>query len=109
MPNPPGARSCIIVPSTLEIGWAKSPAYLCVATDTGWDIIHLLLHEKIKLPEHPFKNFMKPTDTPKTSPANEDHTAISKYVDNYILAVVENKDRKCSSNKYQEQCSLRSI
>ena len=29
MPGPPGTRVWIVVPLTLQIGWAENPAYFC--------------------------------------------------------------------------------
>jgi hypothetical protein len=93
MPDAPGARVRIVVPSALQMGWAESPAYFCAATETGRDIIDLLLRERIDLPEHPFEKFMAPTDLPKTSPPNEEYTSVGVYVDDFVLGLVENDDR----------------
>jgi hypothetical protein len=93
MPNPPGSRVRIVVPSALQMVWAESPAYFCAATKTGCDIIKLLPQEQVELPEHPSEKFMEPTDTPKMAPPNEEHTSIGVYVDDYMLALVESDDR----------------
>jgi len=94
MPDPPGSRIRIVVPSALQMGWAESPAYFCTATETGRDIIEMLLREEIDLPEHPLEQFMKPSDTPKTAPhGTEEQKSIGVYVDDFVLAVVENNDR----------------
>jgi hypothetical protein len=93
MPDPPGSRVRIVVPSALQMGWAESPAYFCAATETGRDIIDLLLRENAELPEHPLETFMQPSDLPRTAPNGEEHTSIGVYVDDYVLGVVENEDR----------------
>jgi hypothetical protein len=94
MPDPPGARVRIVVPSALQMGWAESPAYFCAATETGRDIIDLLLKEEVELPEHPFEDFMIPDDLPRTAPPEApDQTSVGVYVDDYILGVVESNDR----------------
>jgi hypothetical protein len=93
MPDPPGSRIQMVVASALQMGWAESPAYFCAGTETGRDIIDILLQEKVGLPEHPFEAFMKPKDMPKTSPNQEEHTSIGVYVNDFILALVENEDR----------------
>jgi hypothetical protein len=95
MPDPPGSRVRIVVPSALQMGWAESPAYFCTATETGRDIIDLLLREDVDLPEHPLENFMKPTEEPRTTapPGSADQTYVGVYVDDYILGLVENEDR----------------
>jgi hypothetical protein len=66
------------------------PAYFCAATETGWDIIDLLLREQVQLPAHPLETVMAPKETPKTSPPNEEHTSIGVYVDDFVLGLVEN-------------------
>ena len=64
------------------MGWAKSPAYFCAATETGRDLIDLLLREGIDLPEHPLEEFMKPKDIPKTAPPGSGkRTSVGVYVD----------------------------
>jgi hypothetical protein len=94
MPYPPGSRVRIVVPSALQMGWAESPAYFCAATETGRDIIELLLREEIDMPEHPLEQFMVRADAPKTAPpGDEPHTSIGVHVDDYVLAVVENDER----------------
>jgi hypothetical protein len=94
MPDPPGARVRIVVPSALQMGWAESPAYFCAATETGRDIIDRLLREGVDLPEHPLEKFMIPTDSPRTAPPeSEEQTSVGVYVDDYVLGVVENDDR----------------
>ena len=49
------------------MGRAESPAYFCAATETGHDLIDMLLREGIELPEYPLEQFVKPTDLPKTA------------------------------------------
>ncbi len=93
MPDPPGARVRIVVPSALQMGWAESPACFCAATETGRDIIDLLLRERVALPEHPLEQFMAPTDIPKTAPPGQEHTSVSVCVDDFVLGLVENDDR----------------
>jgi hypothetical protein len=39
MPNSEGCPACIVVPSALQMGWAKSPPCFCTAVHAGWDII----------------------------------------------------------------------
>jgi hypothetical protein len=56
VPDPPGSRVRIVVPSALQMGWAESPAYFCTATETGRDIIDLLLCEEIDLPGTRWRN-----------------------------------------------------
>ena len=93
LPDPPGARVRIVVPSALQMGWAESPAYFCAATKTGRDTIDLLLREDIDLPEHPLEGSMKPTDMPRTAPPEaEGQTLEGACVDDCILGMVESNN-----------------
>jgi hypothetical protein len=96
MPDPPGAPIRIVVPSALQMGWAESPAYFCAATETSRDIIHWLITEKIPLPPHPMEAYMKPGDSvPRCQTTNltEEYTESLVYVDDFIIALVENANR----------------
>jgi hypothetical protein len=84
MPDPPGALVPIVVPSALQMGWAESPAYFCAGTETGRDLINLLLRERIDLPEHPLERFMAPTDSPKTLLPDQEYTLVGVYVDDFL-------------------------
>jgi hypothetical protein len=102
MPDPPGAPVRIVVPSALQTGWMESPQYFCTATKTGWDFIQWLVDQKIDCPPHPLERFMLPQDLvgtigpDKPVPSNEADkgaSAINIYLDDYILAVVEDAAR----------------
>jgi hypothetical protein len=81
MPDPPGSRVRIIVLLALQMGWAESPAYFGAVTETGRDIVDLLLCEKVQLPEHTLEKFLQPDDTPKTAPKGQEHMTVSVYVE----------------------------
>jgi hypothetical protein len=102
MPDPPGASICIVVPSALQMGWMESPQYFCTATETGRDFIQWLVDQKIECPPHPLEKFMLPQDLvgtlgpDKPEPAGEKDegaSSINVYVDDYLLAVVEDQAR----------------
>jgi hypothetical protein len=61
MPDPPGSPIRIVVPSALQMGWAESPAYFCVATETACDIIQGLVSAQVELPRHCLEKYMHPT------------------------------------------------
>jgi hypothetical protein len=62
MPDPPGSRIRIVVPSALQMGWKESPPYFCAATETGRDLIQWLVDTNAKFPPHPFEHFLLPAD-----------------------------------------------
>jgi hypothetical protein len=50
MPDPPGSRVHIVVPSALQMGWAESPPYFCAATQAGREIVEYLIDHPLDLP-----------------------------------------------------------
>ena len=53
----------IVVPRALQMGWTKSPAFFCAATETGRDIAEYL-QSLDSLPEHPMEGHMIDPMTP---------------------------------------------
>lgn len=93
MPDQPGERTRIVVPSALQMGWMESPAYFCSATETGRDIAQLLVDHGAELSPHPAESFMTPDRPAKRRRTGEtDYYAINVYVDDYILAAVESPE-----------------
>jgi hypothetical protein len=99
MPDPPGAPIRIVIPSALQMGWIESAQYFCTATETGRDCIQWLVDQKIECPPHPLekscchKTSLAPLAwTNLSSPAkDEGASSINVYVDDYLLAVVEDQ------------------
>jgi hypothetical protein len=90
LPNPPGSPVRLVVPSSLQMGWAESPAYFWAATETARDIIHRTVEIGQELPPHIFEQYMHPTAEPKRSKKEESMYSVSVYVDDFIGAAVEN-------------------
>jgi hypothetical protein len=117
MPDPPGSRIRIVVPSALQMGWKESPPYFCAATETGRDLIQWLVDTNAQFPPHPFEQFLLPADLQTTGDGsskqketrldetatnmaegdetidNEGAYVIKVYVDDYILGVIEDINR----------------
>lgn len=95
MPDPPGSPRRIVVPSALQMGWAESPPYFCAATQAGRDVAEHLIDCQFNLPPHPLENYVLPDEIDTLTPSQRDeiHRFVAVYVDDYILAAVENKDR----------------
>jgi hypothetical protein len=73
------------------MGWAESPTYFCVATETGQNIIlHQSVETKQELPPQVFEAYMHPANAPKQSEKEDSMYSISVYLDDFIGAVVEN-------------------
>ena len=82
MPNPPGGRVWIAMPSALQVEWAENPA-----CRDGPGRNRVLLGEKVELPAHPFEMLMESADAPK-----EEHRSIGLHVDDCMLRLVESDD-----------------
>lgn len=91
MPDPPGSPICIVMPLALQMGWAESPSYFCVAMETGQDIIQGLMTDQVELPVHQIEKYVVPEHPAKRSHCHYPVHRILVYVlDNYIAAAVEN-------------------
>jgi hypothetical protein len=89
MPDPPGSPVRIVVPSQLQMGWAESPAYFCAVTETGRDHIQRLIQDDEPLPPHEFEHYVRPHKAPKRSKSDHPAHGVYVYVDDYILAAIE--------------------
>uniref|UniRef100_A0A7S4NFY9 Reverse transcriptase domain-containing protein n=1 Tax=Odontella aurita TaxID=265563 RepID=A0A7S4NFY9_9STRA len=91
MPDPLGSPLRIVVPPALQIGWCKSPAYFASATETGREIIELLLNAKVELPPQRAEDYMEPEIPAKLQKSDDGKwRSINVYIDDYCLAAVEN-------------------
>ena len=52
MPDRPGTPPRLVVPSDMQMEWSESPAYFCVATETGQYLIDQRVEQKVLLPIH---------------------------------------------------------
>ena len=94
LPQVAGQPLQLVIPHALQMGWTESPGYFCAATETGRDILQALIDAGTVIPPHVFDHFMTP-NTParrQTSPdAARPWQMSAVYVDDYILAAVENR------------------
>ena len=61
LPDVEGARTRIIIPSALQMGWVKSLPFFCAATETSRDIAEYLASRKEgSLASHPLEYLMIP-------------------------------------------------
>jgi hypothetical protein len=95
MPSHPGEPLKLVVPSALQMGWNESPAYFCATIKTVRDVAQTWIDKKVKQPEHPFEKFTAPT-VPAKQQSNEgpEHQMSAVYVDDFLLAAVEDKTGK---------------
>eukprot|EP00957_Ditylum_brightwellii_P131026 9994619-Ditylum_brightwellii.AAC.1 len=57
MPDPPGHKVLIVVPTTLQMGWLQSEAFFCKATSMAKNIMDNLVQHNILLPPTPIEFF----------------------------------------------------
>jgi hypothetical protein len=92
LPGAPTDPVRLVIPHALQMGWTESPGYFCATTETGRDVIQLLLDTNAVLPSHVMDSFMVPAVPARRQSASSEElwhmTAV--YVDDYILAAVEN-------------------
>jgi len=63
LPSEPGEEPMIVVPLCLQMGWCKSPAFFCSASETARDIAQELLdNASSTLPPHPPGKPVSPTN-----------------------------------------------
>ena len=74
----------IVVPNSLQMGWAESPPFFCAASETARDVVQQLLN--VTLPPHPFEERMLPTKHHNNTLQDLESTTtlIEVYVDDFI-------------------------
>jgi hypothetical protein len=93
LPGLPGAPTRLVIPSALQMGWNESPAYFCAATETARDVAQHWIDGDKALPAHPMEPDTEPTSLARCQMSYNDerYQMSSVYVDNFLLAAVENK------------------
>ena len=91
LPGPPGSPIRLVIPLALQMGWTENPGYFCAATETGRDILQALVDSTIPLPPHLLEGYLKPALQARrqTSRATDPWQISAVFVDDYILAAVE--------------------
>ncbi len=94
LPQPPGEPVKIVVPTSLQMGWVKSPPYLCAATETSRNIATKYCKTEIgTLPIHKFDDLVSGNDAvgelPDTPATNKLMRYLIKgYVNNFMAIVI---------------------
>jgi hypothetical protein len=60
MPMAPGIPTHLVIPSALQMGWNKSPAYFCATTETVHDVAQTWIDAGTRQPWHPMESFTTP-------------------------------------------------
>ena len=72
-----------MVPKSLQMGWCESPPLFCLASETGQDVIEMLLQQE-NLPEHKFEAKMFDESYTDTVTPQEVARLIKVFVEDYI-------------------------
>jgi hypothetical protein len=95
MPSPPGTPTRLVIPSALQMGWKESPAYFCATTETIRDVAQAWIDAGTHKSAHPMESFTEPAKPARPqSSAGPAHQMSSVYVDDFILAAVEDGSGK---------------
>jgi hypothetical protein len=95
MPSPPGTPIRLVIPSALQMGWNESPAYFCCATETIRDVAQSWIDTGTHKPIHPMETFTAPQAPARhQTSGNQPYQMSSVYVDDFILAAVEDASGK---------------
>ena len=61
LPDVPGARICLVIPSSLQMGWTESLSFFCAETETARGLAEVLTNKSVgSLPPHPLEAHMPP-------------------------------------------------
>jgi hypothetical protein len=76
------------------MGWNESPAYFCATTETARDVAQVWIDGDKALPSHPMEPDTRPTAPARrqTSDSTERYQMSAVYVDDFLLAAVEDKE-----------------
>jgi hypothetical protein len=94
MPPPPGTPTLLVVPTSLQMGWIKSPLFFCAASETARDIAGNYCETKLGvLPDHKFLPYAIGNPAYKNllecSPECHDlKYLLEVYIDNFISLVI---------------------
>jgi hypothetical protein len=92
IPSKPGEELMVVVPSALQMGKNESPAFFCATTETVRDLSQMWIDHGTELPAHKMEALVAPATPPRQqSTSGPTHQWSGVYVDDHILAAVEDK------------------
>jgi len=63
LPDKEGEHIQLVIPSALQMNWAESPTFFCVATETAKDVAeHLTKKQFVSLALHALESLMLPPE-----------------------------------------------
>ena len=74
------------------MGWNESPAFFCATTDMVRDVSQVWIDHRTELPAHKMEAYTEPAEPPRRQSTDGPiHQWSGVYVDDHIMAVVEDK------------------
>ena len=81
LPQPVGAPTQLVIPTSLQMGWVESPAYFCAATETARDVAQQYAELPLgKTPNHKFLPFTRGSPEYDALPHEAKDTASLRYL-----------------------------
>jgi hypothetical protein len=90
-PQESGEPRRLVVPTSLQMGWVKSPPYFCAASKTEWDVAVNYIKTTIgSLPEHKFERWAGANNAilDRAQPPGQLRYVLEVYMDDFILAII---------------------
>jgi hypothetical protein len=93
LPDAPGEPTRLVIPHALQMGWTQSSGFISAVTETVRDIIQVLVEGNESMPPHTMETSMFPERPAKRQwTSNMTWQMSSVFVDNFMLAAVENEE-----------------
>ena len=100
LPQPEGAPTVLVIPTSLQMGWIESPAYFCTASETSRDVATTYAQTPMgELRTHKFERYMTGGSEFAALPdVDEDNSKfrfiVEVFVDDFMsLAIVTSKQQ----------------
>jgi len=84
LPAEPYEPIYIVVPTSLQMGWYKSPAFFCTASKMARDIAQELLEGNTELTPHPLENLCMPTTNTFPNINESTHKKLIQLLEVYV-------------------------
>ncbi len=88
-----GARTKIVVPSAVQMGWVESLSLFCTVTELVRDLAQHFVDNNVQLPYDPIKELMMIQEVPPRERTETPTKLMQVYVDDFCNAATQSKDR----------------
>ncbi len=100
LPQPEDQPTILVIPTSLQMGWIKSPGFFCAASETSRDVANMYCQTRLgSLPLHKFDHYMRGSECFKQLPKTDDQTTgqylIEVFVDDFMSLVIATAQDQC--------------